>query len=138
MEWTPIINISCVVLTVTCTAWNVFDKIAERRPLAGIAHDKVQVSNPRKKALFLHRILFSGEPVLAFGESRNGYGEHLYEPVNNHIATVNMLVLASETKAIEYDFCLPKDHDFDVRLKRLDRFRWDNFDVHVHITKRTA
>lgn len=129
------ISVSCAIITVLCTIWNVVDKISERKPLVNIVRNQIQVSNPRKKALVIRNIFFSGDAILATGDKRNILGEYLYEPTLNHTSPIDTIIQSSETKRLTWNFILTKENDYHIKLKKLYFFKWDEFNVHVFVKK---
>ena len=115
MEWWACISIACACITVGCTVWNVFDKIAERRPLALICDGCLYASNPRRKSLYVRKIVFSD---VEFAKKNSVRGD----------------LIVTAGKDVRVDNRVHQDGlEFVPRMKQVSWWRWDSFDVHVEV-----
>lgn len=122
VEWMTLLTVVCTCITVVLTAWNVLDKIAERRPLAIHARGNIYVSNPRKKAVLIRKMVLSA----TFPD----------RTAREDVFVCDQVVVAGETAILA---CVDYDETVErCDLKRIYLLRWDGFDLHVRTHKKSS
>ena len=119
MEWiADYFSYICAIFTGICTAWNIFDRIAERKPVALICDGSLLVSNPRRKSVYVRKIVFSG---VEFAKKDGVRGD---------------LIVKAGADVCVSNRVWQDGLEFIPRMKQVSLWRWDGFDVHVEVRHR--
>lgn len=127
MEWSFCFTALFTLITGVCTVWNVYDRLVEKQPFAAYFKGDIYVSNPRRKAVVIRSMSFTGDPVTI---------ENGKLPQNNARRQIDLIVLVGETVRAPWWVHLGDHLLYEAKLKKITWCNWDEFHLIVRTIKR--